>query len=149
LKLIDFHLLLQAAQQHLFSVLGALASKFKTSSQPATGKPRLAATTRCLASLGSKTPEADASRPDLLGRLRCMWADWNSALMIVKTETVVAWHRKGFGLFWTWRIRRSKPGGRRFAPRHHPGAFASEATSSGVSLTHRVRPSVIWSSVAF
>ena len=32
-----------------------------------TGKPRLAATTRRLASVGSKTPEADASRPDLLG----------------------------------------------------------------------------------
>jgi len=32
-----------------------------------TGKPRLAATTDRLASVGSKTPEADASRPDLLG----------------------------------------------------------------------------------
>src|ERR1700751_4879763 len=32
-----------------------------------TGKPRLAATTRRLAAVGSKTPEADASRPDLLG----------------------------------------------------------------------------------
>ena len=32
-----------------------------------TGKPRLAATTHRLTSVGSKTPEADASRPDLLG----------------------------------------------------------------------------------
>ena len=32
-----------------------------------TGKPRLAATTRRLAAFSSKTPEADASRPDLLG----------------------------------------------------------------------------------
>ena len=39
-----------------------------------------------------------------------LWGDWKSALMIVKAETVVAWHRKGFGLFWTWRIRRGKPG---------------------------------------
>src|SRR5215831_6612995 len=31
-------------------------------------------------------------------------------MMIVKAETVVAWHRKGFGLFWTWRIRRGRPG---------------------------------------
>ena len=30
--------------------------------------------------------------------------------MIVKAETVIAWHRKGFRLFWTWRIRRGKPG---------------------------------------
>jgi putative transposase len=30
--------------------------------------------------------------------------------MIVKAETVVAWHRKGFRLFWTWKIGRGKPG---------------------------------------
>ena len=29
------------------------------------------------------------------------WADWRSALVIVKPETVIAWHRKGFRLFWT------------------------------------------------
>jgi hypothetical protein len=33
LKLIDFHLFLRSAQQHLFNLLGALASMFKTSSQ--------------------------------------------------------------------------------------------------------------------
>jgi putative transposase len=42
--------------------------------------------------------------------LRRVWGDWKSALMIVKTETVVAWHHKGFRLFWTWRIRRGKTG---------------------------------------
>jgi len=31
--------------------------------------------------------------------LRRVWSDWKSSLMIVKAETVVAWHRKGFGLF--------------------------------------------------
>src|SRR5437867_3418616 len=30
-----------------------------------------------------------------------IWADWPTALVIVKPETVVAWHRKGFRLFWT------------------------------------------------
>jgi putative transposase len=29
------------------------------------------------------------------------WADWRSALVIVRPETVMAWHRKGFRLFWT------------------------------------------------
>jgi hypothetical protein len=33
LKLINFRLLFRSAQQHLFNVLGALASMFKTSSQ--------------------------------------------------------------------------------------------------------------------
>jgi hypothetical protein len=25
-----------------------------------------------------------------------IWSDWRSALLIVKPETVIAWHRKGF-----------------------------------------------------
>src|SRR5258708_1191541 len=27
------------------------------------------------------------------------WSDWRSALVIVKPETVIGWHRKGFRLF--------------------------------------------------
>src|SRR3954470_22169653 len=42
--------------------------------------------------------------------LRRVWGDWRSALLIVKPETVVAWHRMGFRLFWSWKIRRGKPG---------------------------------------
>ena len=38
------------------------------------------------------------------------WHDWRSALVIVKPETVVAWHRKGFRLFWTWKVRHGQPG---------------------------------------
>ncbi len=37
-----------------------------------------------------------------------LWADWRSALLIVKPETVIAWHRKGFQLYWTWRCRHRK-----------------------------------------
>jgi putative transposase len=32
-----------------------------------------------------------------------VWPDWRSALVIVKPDTVIAWHRKGFRLFWTWK----------------------------------------------
>ena len=35
-----------------------------------------------------------------------IWRDWRSALAIVKPETVIAWHRAGFRLFWTWKVRR-------------------------------------------
>jgi len=34
-----------------------------------------------------------------------LWRDWRSALAIVKPETVVAWHRAGFRLFWTFSKR--------------------------------------------
>jgi putative transposase len=39
-----------------------------------------------------------------------IWQDWCSTLVIVKPETVVAWHRKGFRLFWTWKVRHGKSG---------------------------------------
>ena len=32
-----------------------------------------------------------------------IWSQWRSALLIVKPETVIAWHRKGFRLYWTWK----------------------------------------------
>jgi putative transposase len=38
------------------------------------------------------------------------WRDWRSALAIIKPETVLAWHRAGFRLFWTWKVRRGQPG---------------------------------------
>ena len=40
------------------------------------------------------------------------WGPWRSALHIVRPETVLAWHRHGFRLFWTWKSRRrtGRPG---------------------------------------
>jgi hypothetical protein len=38
------------------------------------------------------------------------WNEWRSALCIVKPDTVIAWHRKGFRLFWTWKVRRGQRG---------------------------------------
>lgn len=34
------------------------------------------------------------------------WRNWRSTLLIVKPETVIAWHRKGFRLYWAWKSRR-------------------------------------------
>jgi putative transposase len=34
------------------------------------------------------------------------WTTWRTALVIVKPETVIAWHRQGFRLFWRWKSRR-------------------------------------------
>ncbi len=39
-----------------------------------------------------------------------VWPRWREALVIVKPETVIDWHRKGFRLYWTWKSRRGKPG---------------------------------------
>src|SRR5437667_7551662 len=34
-----------------------------------------------------------------------VWHDWRSALVILRPETVIAWHRRGFRLFWAWKSR--------------------------------------------
>jgi len=34
-----------------------------------------------------------------------LWPDWHNALILVKPETVIVWHRKGFRLYWTWKSR--------------------------------------------
>jgi putative transposase len=34
-----------------------------------------------------------------------LWPDWQNALILVKPETVIGWHRKGFRLYWTWKSR--------------------------------------------
>jgi hypothetical protein len=56
-------------------------------------------------------------RPQLTSRDRFLWIclcriwrDWRSSLVIVKPETVVAWHRRGFRMFWTWKVRHGQPG---------------------------------------
>src|ERR1700686_227372 len=42
----------------------------------------------------------------LWGQLSRIWTGWRTALVIVKPETVIAWHRQGFRLWWAWRSRR-------------------------------------------
>src|SRR6476619_6970142 len=51
-------------------------------------------------------------RPPLRGRDRLLWVvarrlcrDWRRHLVVVRAETVVAWHRRGWRLFWWWRSR--------------------------------------------
>ncbi len=64
-----------------------------------------------------------AKRPRLRRRDRIfwvwlsrIWTDWRSALVIVKPETVITWHRQGFKLYWRWKSRAGKPGRPRVDP---------------------------------
>ena len=58
-----------------------------------------------------------ANRPSLRfqdrlfwGALAKCWQDWRSALLIVKPETVIKWHRQGFRLYWRWKSKTGRPG---------------------------------------
>ena len=57
------------------------------------------------------------NRPGLRGRDRLfwvalshLWCDWRSILVIVKPETVIKWHRKGFKCYWRWKSRGGRVG---------------------------------------
>jgi putative transposase len=63
-----------------------------------------------------KRPQLNPADRFLWVWLSRVWKDWRSSLLIVKPETVVAWHRKAFRVFWTWKVRRGKTG-RPSAPR--------------------------------
>src|SRR5713226_2071768 len=57
-----------------------------------------------------KRPKLTPADRILWAWLSQVWVDWPAALIIVKPETVIAWHRKGFRLFWTWRGRLGQVG---------------------------------------
>jgi len=37
--------------------------------------------------------------------LRRLWPDWQKGLLLFQPQTVIAWHRQGFRLFWRWKSR--------------------------------------------
>jgi len=48
-----------------------------------------------------------ATRVTLALLSRCF--DWRSALVVVRPETLIGWHRAGFRLFWRWKSRTGRP----------------------------------------
>jgi len=97
-----------------------------------------------------------------------LWPEWRSALIIVKPETVIAWHRKAFRLFWTRKSRRGRSGRPRItrdvrelirtiskanslwgAPRIHAellklGIVVSQATVAKYMVRYPKPPSQTW-----
>ena len=48
-------------------------------------------------------PATDGTR--LILALLSNWFPWREALIIVKPETLLGWHRRGFRLFWKWKSK--------------------------------------------
>ena len=46
-----------------------------------------------------------------------LWSRWKQAIIIVTPETVVRWHRAGFGMYWRLVSRVRGPAGRRPTPK--------------------------------
>ncbi len=62
---------------------------------------------RQLAVFKRKRPRPSVNRFDRFfwTTLRAFWPRWPDVVLIVKPETVIAWHRAGFRLYWRWRSR--------------------------------------------
>jgi putative transposase len=56
------------------------------------------------------------------------WRGWRSALHVVQPATVLAWHRRGFRLFWTWKSRHRMGGGLTRCPRVNSRDVNGEST---------------------
>lgn len=41
--------------------------------------------------------------------LQRRWFDWRDALVVVKPEMLIGWHRKAFLMFWRWKSREGRP----------------------------------------
>jgi putative transposase len=57
---------------------------------------------------GVKPKRVDAAARATL-TLLSRWFDWRSALVVVRTETLIRWHRAGFRLLWRWKSRPGRP----------------------------------------
>jgi len=119
--------------------------------------------------------QRSVKRPQLKKRDRLLWVllsrtwkDWAGSLVLVKPDTVIRWHRKGFRLYWTWGSRRKRKGRPGIAPdirdlirkisRANPlwgaprihgalqklGIEISQAAVSKYMLRHRDPPSQTW-----
>src|SRR5260370_17972676 len=49
----------------------------------------------------------DSARLSLL--LWSRWFDWRDALVIVKPETFIGWHKRAFPIFWRWKSGGGRP----------------------------------------
>jgi putative transposase len=65
---------------------------------------------------GSKKPRFRVWDRFLLVALSRMFSRWRDALVLIKPDTLLRWHRDGFRLFWKWRSWKKPPAPPRVPP---------------------------------
>ena len=83
-------------------VLGAAADLVRTRSELIAENALLRQQLIVLARASTRPRLSRADRP-LLVLLASRVQTWRQALLIVRPETLLRWHREGFRLFWRWR----------------------------------------------
>ena len=87
-------------------------------------------------------------RPDVRWHDRLFWvvmqrlcADWRRHLVLVRPETVLRWHRRGWRVFWWWRSRRptGRPTGRPRLPQEVRDLIRRLSEENRLWGTERIR----------
>ena len=94
----------------VFSPLALLRSSFKTRLELQLEILALRHQLAILQSSMRKRPRFRDTDRLLWVWLSQLWSGWRQSLVIVRLETVMAWHRKGFRLYWRWKSRPRRPG---------------------------------------
>jgi putative transposase len=92
----------------LLNLLATLRPAFRTRAELALENLALQ---QQLATLSRSAPRPGLRRLDhaFWIALSQIWHRWADALVLVKPDTVVRWHRAGFRLFWRWKSRSRTP----------------------------------------
>ena len=76
--------------------------------------------------------------------VRKLWSRWADLLIIVKPETVVRWHRKGFRLYWSWLSKRRRRPGRRPITTEVQELIRRMETESGLVRERGAGRALVW-----
>jgi hypothetical protein len=90
------------------SIVGGLATDLRRSRAELTAENVLLRQQLIVASRRVKRPILRRHERTLITLLAAALPRWRDALLLVKPETVLRWHREGFRLLWGWKSRSKK-----------------------------------------
>jgi transposase InsO family protein len=127
---IQFRMILRVARDLASLISSALRSRAQLAAENLFLKKQLAL---YLERQAKPRRADDATRMALVALSR--FVDWRRLLTIVKPETLLRWHRKGFRLFWRWKSRRR---GRPAIPAELRALIATMAAANRTSGEERI-----------
>jgi len=98
------------------SIVGGLASDLLRSHAELVAENVLLRQQLIVAARKAKRPVFQPHERGLITLLAAVLPRWRDALLLVKPETVLRWHREGFRLLWRWKSRSTKPPAPRVSP---------------------------------
>jgi putative transposase len=106
----------EALRQRPCSIIGGLAADLLRSHVELVAENVLLRQQLIVAARKVKRPVFQPHERGLITLLAAILPRWRDALLVVKPETVLRWHREGFRLLWRWKSRSTMPPTPRVSP---------------------------------